>query len=1186
MFDINFYSRRHHYHRYSSDDFALKSIGIANYNSSSAIALFKTTPENPDLKEFFGDLSTTKDKILGIGKESSLELMDFDVKEKKYKLITGLSEIIKLDPDVYKSDKFKILSVSKIEDFLKNWDDVQLGVISEEKEVNSYRAIAYRIQNSMSGCINFEADLTVLKDSRKVKIKLALTDYKDTDSDRTLSFRGSPLITSIPETADGLLHGFRSTSAEPPGTYIPPLFGGTNNPQNTVSANLRLAYDPSTGRYESGTQQILVRLVTSLDPATVPSLRSADLFALTREDIYDDGTDGAGYMGDFKIGSGVPLSKENGNPHLYGPNFVGRCENQNPRVIQVVNRSGKSFRDGDLVMCALIGGEWLVMEYGGGGGYDPNKKNLYFGPSEYQQYIIPAKDYFTADTPEVKQSRFMPPAVLSSIRNEFYLNLSSVVSNSAYGSDISSINNITKLVQLNLFASSIPQDAEDPVAYIEANFDATDKAALTNNSKVIKPLYSIVDNISNYFITPDWNAITDTIDSNHAIPRNIEAKNSRKLTVKNDDNGSSPDTTLDVLRGIEVPVFWGMLFPDGYRTEQCSKFILANTGINNIPIFANDPNLRELSVIATISIPDLKDPIKHMKLYGNDVKPLKNLLSLVRKTGGYFMNKYSLPGTVNSFYNVISLNDSFQRCDDLNRLSSLDNVGSKVYGLEPLKPNRLQFSPLSLEALYLKSQLNNTNYANLKSSIDFIKNFQFSNSNWSSNYLEDYGFWYLIDFLSKNDTAASNSIDIGNNYSNKILSIDEAFPYQETALRHVGPYGISADMLPPVYDYRRSVVMPVLTCKSSLRTSAEALQFDIKQNCGMAPKITISPGFGPQVTVLPIGLGLTWVDQPTVPGAQQNVPQWGDRNRTDDIDSFGTTALHARVYEAWPMDQTLFLGMYFTPLHFNPAPTQYQEEVAYDENGVPSIKQKLVKTRDGSEVPVESVSSVDFKVPTASGGSIMTQGTEITSGNLAPFAEWKYNKIRRGMLLTGGGFAYERNIIGVDPASIKIQPPSGQVTYGGTNYIVGDKFRFLDGTTIEVAGVGTSGTISSFKPAVPGRNPNITTYIPNVQPSYLGSTGNGAKFDKVKLQVRTCYGFDRQPKEVVPITRLTKKSDPKASAEGNNITTVDLKNDSGKPKAYDIFYFFHNDPSHYSIDYTTPFNGGWAQYVICEVNGA
>lgn len=1263
-FDINFFSRKHHYHRYSSDDLALVSLGIANYTTSSADLLFKNDPPNPDLKEFFGSIIETKNKILASGNvgDNTMEVMIFDRKEKIYKVKQTFAEIIKLDSQIYKEADFPPLSPAPkdIVEFLDNWDKVQLGIIKEPQS-KTYQALAYEIQNSLSGCISFVADLTILKESRKVPIRLALTTYKDSDSDRTISFRDAPLITAIPQTADGLEHSARVTKNSQTGAYVLPTAGGVNNPENTITAQLRMIYNNSTKQYESGTQQILARLTTDIDPANIPNYTASDLLNFTREEIYDNGVDSNGFMGDFTTGTAIPLSKEDGNPYLYGPNFIGSCkDNKNVRTITVTNRSGKSFKKGDLVMCSFIDGEWIVTEFSAGDN-DPNKKNLTFGNFEYAQYIVPAKNYFTlqvlVDDFYHRDGgdfvRCLPDDFLQKLRNYYYLGRGlerTVFRFSEYFLDVgeaaakpnspifvasSEINNFNKLRLLNIFASTIPDGVEDTIKYIEDNYTDEKAKELANiaEADISKfyiprsgPLVGASDlEYQEYYGDPetyvdpvhiDINGVSHVdIDSTVALPKNVLARNGRKLIFSN--NNQTIDTSVQQLYGIEVPLFWGMLFPDGYKTNTTSPFIAKNSDINNIPIFANDPNLKELTAVNTLCYPDLGNEQKTFEYIYRYARRKENtsgdlpldidISLLIKKTGGYF----SGGGVDNRFHRDAG---------------KLNNNPKYVYGLEPLKPNKIQFSPMSLEAMYINSILNSDPYTSLSGSIDFIKGFsakiQNPNSDtplWSSTSFEEYAKIILKRYEM---TKGSSSIEYENLYSVPQLSVEKSFPsLTKFSTRHPAPYGIVNDMLPSILGYRRSVAMPVLTCKSSIKTSASSLVFSIDQFAGMSPKITINVGFGPQIFYNPAGFGMTWQQTPNIPSNQQVTPQWGDRNGTDDVDSFGTTALHVRVFEKWPIDQTIFFGDFFCPLHANEYQRfKYIQKYTYESGTMLSTVERysyISPTDPEFGVIEESVlasCTVDFKVPSINDSATylidrssnphkpyydrrlskpLPINTLITSGTqLAPYADWVTNPIRRAQLLSGGGFVYERAVIGLDPDVSVIKPKDpkieGQNTikYNGTNYIVGDKFEYPDGTTIEVDVINENGGIISTKVIRKSNKPNITSYIKDLQPTYKGVAGNGVSFTEPKLKVVNILGHDKGPKEVVPITRLTKKSDPQSAAQGINTTTVDLGNESNSSKSYDIFYFFHNDPSHYSIDFTQPFNGGWAQYVIAEVNGA
>ena len=112
-------------------------------------------------------------------------------------------------------------------------------------------------------------------------------------------------------------------------------------------------------------------------------------------------------------------------------------------------------------------------------------------------------------------------------------------------------------------------------------------------------------------------------------------------------------------------------------------------------------------------------------------------------------------------------------------------------------------------------------------------------------------------------------------------------------------------------------------------------------------------------------------------------------------------------------------------------------------------------------------------------------------------------------------------------------------------------------------------------------------------PTYNGSTGSSARFVPTCVVAKT-IGWDSGPKEVAPITRITKSSQQSGkvlnsdtsyentAANGESTTTINL-NKGELGNNFDIFYFFHNDPTHYSIDDSRPYYTGAAQYVISDV---
>jgi hypothetical protein len=69
------------------------------------------------------------------------------------------------------------------------------------------------------------------------------------------------------------------------------------------------------------------------------------------------------YTGSFKTGLAVPVSAQNGNPYMFGPNIIVDYNEKRVEKIMVVNRSDKSFTAGTLVLCTLIGAEWIIQEF-------------------------------------------------------------------------------------------------------------------------------------------------------------------------------------------------------------------------------------------------------------------------------------------------------------------------------------------------------------------------------------------------------------------------------------------------------------------------------------------------------------------------------------------------------------------------------------------------------------------------------------------------------------------------------------------------------------------------------------------------------------------------------------------------------------------------------------------------------
>jgi hypothetical protein len=288
------------------------------------------------------------------------------------------------------------------------------------------------------------------------------------------------------------------------------------------------------------------------------------------------------------------------------------------------------------------------------------------------------------------------------------------------------------------------------------------------------------------------------------------------------------------------------------------------------------------------------------------------------------------------------------------------------------------------------------------------------------------------------------------------------------------------------------------------------------------------------------------------------------------------------------------LGHCFSVLHFNPimATGSTGEYTRYRPNGVRQILRDKGET---SERWIDAPdTSVDFRVPTykaydtVSLNSVFSISSEAAyktrNDILAPVAEWNINPIRRFALLTKGGFAYYKRVIGANSV--------GGVFFGGANYVKDDIVDGDNGVQFKVNEVSaeTGGIVSAtIVNKGQGLSPsNFSEYkdandnpIYRIRMSVSGGSGQGAKIDIDSIIVYDKLYYDEAPQERVGITRLTLPSyEGKKWAEGSLDTTVSLEGGNGK---YDAFYFFHNDILH-TLTNSTAFTAGFAQTVNLEIS--
>ena len=180
-------------------------------------------------------------------------------------------------------------------------------------------------------------------------------------------------------------------------------------------------------------------------------------------------------------------------------------------------------------------------------------------------------------------------------------------------------------------------------------------------------------------------------------------------------------------------------------------------------------------------------------------------------------------------------------------------------------------------------------------------------------------------------------------------------------------------------------------------------------------------------------------------GITAQVPQgyqrWGSSG--DSQTDFGTTAGYAKVYDAWPEEQTIFDPRYFAVMHFNPGtlltvpggsfvgdpaqdtaadvdPTGYTDmyrwvdRAEFDcDHRVPTIS-GVPGSTDLVEVPAGDFILSDYPAPLQQNATVSSAGggKSGSMGMIRPKSEWKVVTTRRGMLLP---FKYRKKVIGLAP---------------------------------------------------------------------------------------------------------------------------------------------------------------------------
>jgi len=469
------------------------------------------------------------------------------------------------------------------------------------------------ISNSLSGCLTFlvsgtniKVDYTLPENNGGCEkefatyINLHFTKRNNDDTNQIVQKFHS--MAGIPNTPAGTKYSWtgtqKATSDNHPGVLSPVQDGGEENSNNMISGPIAKSYCSNTGRWEFGTQQVLVKLLTNIDAVEETSLDAETFDNLSFEELSNPGS--IFYLSNYKTGWASPIYPQNKNPNLAMPAFVTKsCDNKNTKEkIQVVNRSTRPYAIGETAKASLICGEWILSPLS-----DP--KPQVFTPAinrwRFQKFIVDSDSYFKnyayfqsldydgelENSEKEFSSNVSPTQYEVSMTRLYFIDMSTT--NLGASNDINTINDKVKISKANLNAGK-PIDTLRSWTNDQWNaYNIPNKMEEFNEGNIIIPSdrywQSTVADQMGYWTggVSDYNIIGRT---NIAVNNNSSEEDKQNWAYKFNH-------------------FWGPIFNAGYDAGKIDSIkdgqVFFQSHKNNSKYFSSSPSL------SLDSIPPIND---------------------------------------------------------------------------------------------------------------------------------------------------------------------------------------------------------------------------------------------------------------------------------------------------------------------------------------------------------------------------------------------------------------------------------------------------------------------------------------------------------------------------------------------------------------------------------------------------
>jgi len=1014
----------------------------------------------------------------------------------------------------------------------------------------------------------------------------------DSDKDkRIVGLSAEVPVVGIPQTPAGTPYSLRNTlntlDKDNVGRKSSVLEGGIKNPANSASAQVDYYFNQLTGKYESGTRRMLAILLTDIDPAPINKIElSPDDLANLKPTDFTNNLSNIFTPYQPTTGVALPLNVQSNTSSLFTPNFTKQCyrdENGNiikngylPETVIVTNRFNKTFKRGMPIFLTRVGIEWIPEEQV----QDPASTATKLGDWSFIKLIADSDNYFKdrrvldVTSPNFNVLRNITPSDYeTAARYRFYNNV------------------MPKLIE---------NDAEYLNKFFPSNNDDDSLDGLNKPSGLSEYLTTFQPSERYYIST-----IFDQLDERLGGFQNENASFISRTNINKGDT-LSPEQKY----ATELGVYWGPVYIDGYRKllKQIVQTAPTLSGLYYKSDKAQDPNPSFLTKTAGLTSPNAnEDDIAIYSPVNNDfpaecVSKILDPLPIINNFNNLGINYTS--SLVNNhlkppyYASVKSSNSKIQFIPlTANMVGSIDLLSDNVFNsYERNFYTRMKEFFTNYFTVGDNSVDQDTMFGNMMSRASLVGSASDSVGSWPYTYTNYNGKTFNCTstrFQSGKTLEAVNAV-LGSD--NKVLTYD-CFIRKGPLDKPIGfPKGLFDDFGSTV----GANCFGIICGKNTIsKRGGGNIVFNVVSNFGFPPYSAVSAG-SLQLSSISIG-GIPLFSAGDIRQLPTE-PQFG--SQTDEIYSPGTTTLNVRIFDAWPENLTVFDPRYFSVLHFNPGKFG-------------SSPTSNTINDNGTNIAVDNIEyEVDFKIPTWGTGDnspgdniIIPLNTIIDSGvapSIRPQSRWRVNPIRRGMLLTGGGFTYKHRKIGVkdDTKKIKvdkdyINPTTGNKedkTLSGKKYTAGELIPLRNGLEIKIDTVDGDGAITKFSIAIDINNqPLIGDFLHTDFPFEFAlpipkdNNGNiisgaepatlifekGIVYDSIEVQ--------NAPVEHVTNTRISSSSKAGKSEVIDEPITSTFTLESNKTGQYDIFTHFHNDITH-TILYSDIFGQSVKlQYINMEI---